>query len=815
MPHTHRSSVDTTPDTTPSDPAEFSQKVTLEVQRLAALWRKLQYVRWEPEAYRLLQRLAKNLRRALADSEHPQLHRLVSHLESVIAKEQTDEYTPPILERDQVSAAIERLTTLVGEVATDDEFSARAKTAGERGLVFVLDEDCELSELVRQHFKRQGFTVECFATVDDFRQALTKRVPVAILAEAVLADGSLAGVEIIRELSHEMIAMPPVLFISSRGDMEARIAAIRAGGQAFFTKPLDLDMLVRRIDKQVQTAPGKAGQVFIVEDDPDQAEYYSLVLQQAGIRTSIITNPTQLLEKMQASPPDLVLMDVHLPGCDGQELATMIRQDPRYEDLPVVFMSAITDTESELALMRESGDLFLKKPVDQAHLMAVVQGRIRRAREVAHRMQLISKHDQTTGLYNRQYFLRSLRSVMGRIPLVHIPSSLMYLELDDFRLLQDQLGLAAAELVMADLAGVVSKQLAPGDIAARYGDSSLMIILHGRQLDDLDGFCHQLAERVSKNVFQAGGNSLMISASMGVTRLDRPSFTQDEWVNHVAALCMKARSEGKGQVLLEQPGRSHEQGEDLDKECLQLLKQALRDEGFYLVFQPIASLNGSHVERYEVLLRLRSTEGEELLPARFLPVAHARGLMPYIDQWVIIHSLQVLTQRSASKDSVLFVKVSGESLHSEKFFPWLEQQLKLYKVPAGKIVLELDEASVVASMNEASAFINKVKRLGCEVGLEHFGTHLNASQILKHLHMDYVKIDGSFIHALVNNPANQSTLRDMVASAADQDAMIIAGFVEDAASLNILWRTGVQYIQGNFLQEPDGMLAFDFNELGA
>lgn len=795
----------------------YEEKLPIEVQRIEALWKKLLYVKWEPEAYRLLHRLAYNLHASAGSYGFEQTSQLAKHLAELIGVNVQSETPPAQQERDQISSAVDQLNAMAG----DPEHLVRAElehwginAACSRGVIYALDHDGELAELLRPHLEHQGFSVQCLTTPEDLRKAIRNSAPVAIIADVVLSQGPMAGIEFVADLRHELVSLPPVLFVSARVDLEARIAAIRAGGQAYFTKPLDLDSFTKRLDKLVTQNISHAARVLVVEDDNEQAAYYALVLQQSGIAAEVVVNPAQLLEKLEGFKPDLVLMDMHLPNCTGPELARMIRQDPRYENLPVVFMSAYTDDEEELDILRDGSDGFLKKPVEPNHLVAVVAGRVRRARETIQRMQFLNKRDPVTGLFNRSYFMRALVHERGQLQVAGNVPALLYLELDDFRGVRDRVGLAAADLLIADVAGILSQLLEPGDIAARFGDASCAVILHGRASADLDGLAASVAQAVAKPVYEISGKSLVVTASVGLVLMDEPGVNADEWVNRAASACEQARRGGAGGVLVQRMREPDELSAVDHTDCLKRLQYALSEDGFYLVFQPIASLRGDRSERYELLLRLHDADGGEVMPAKFLPIATQHGIMEQIDRWVVDEALRRLAERG-DKVAIFYAKLSSESMQDDEFVSWLASRLRHHDVSASHLVLELDEAAVADTLSQAAALVNKLKQLGCGVAVEHFGTHLNAAQMLQHLRADFIKIDGSFMHDLASNPGNQATLRGIVSCAVEQDALIIAGFVENAASLNVLWQTGVQYIQGNFLQEPDDMLAFDFSEVFA
>jgi len=243
-----------------------------------------------------------------------------------------------------------------------------------------------------------------------------------------------------------------------------------------------------------------------------------------------------------------------------------------------------------------------------------------------------------------------------------------------------------------------------------------------------------------------------------------------------------------------------------------LIQKALQDNLFHLVYQPIVSLQGEASEKYEVLLRLRNEDGEEVLPGQFLPVAEQTGQTAVIDRWVIVNALSVLAERRLEgTDTVFFIKLSGSTLADPELPLWINEQLKSLRLRADAVVFEIAESDAAQNLKFAKAFITAISALRCKTSLEHFGSSPNSFQLLKHLDVDFLKIDGAFSHNLMSDRNNQAMLKSIIDMARSMNKQCIAESVEDAGSLTVLFQYGVNYIQGYFLQEPHEELDYDFS----
>lgn len=243
-----------------------------------------------------------------------------------------------------------------------------------------------------------------------------------------------------------------------------------------------------------------------------------------------------------------------------------------------------------------------------------------------------------------------------------------------------------------------------------------------------------------------------------------------------------------------------------------MIMDALANNRYTLAYQPIASLHGDSVDKYEVLVRMLDKEGNEILPDQFIPIAEETGLIVDIDRWIIAKAMEILAKkRNNGSNTIFFIKLSGISIADNDLLPWIIRQLKKNRLEGNNIVFELSESAVINQLKTAQAFLKGLKELHCGFGIEHFGVGENSVQLLKHLPANYLKIDGSFMHKLGSNRENQEIIKSISNMAISGNMTTIAEFVEDASSLAILWQCGINLIQGYFLQEPDKVMNYNFS----
>jgi diguanylate cyclase (GGDEF)-like protein/PAS domain S-box-containing protein len=433
-------------------------------------------------------------------------------------------------------------------------------------------------------------------------------------------------------------------------------------------------------------------------------------------------------------------------------------------------------------------------------------------KELEKKLKYLSKLDLLTGLYNRQYFLEELERAISDAAATTTGSAVLYIEPDNFKTIKDTVGIAGGDLVLSDIANLLQAEIDGSDaIAARFGDNTFAVLLHDQDPQAAEILAERIRSAVENHIAEVGDTSVTATCSIGIGLVGETSQGAQEVLSHADVACEVAAKNGGNRIHLHNPVADEQAGLERDQQWLQLIREAIEHDRFRLVYQPIASLHGETSERYEVLVRMRDSEGKEILPGQFIPVAEKHGLIREIDRWVIGRAIRVLSERRRSgRDTTFFLKISGASLDDDTLLPWLSEQITSSRLEGDSLVFEVSEAAAVTNLKSARQFAKGLQELRCRFSLDHFGNGMNSFQLLKHLPADFLKIDGSFMHNLATDQEQQAMVKSITDMAHSMGKTTIAEFVEDASSLAVLWQCGVNYIQGHFLQAPDEAMEFDF-----
>ncbi|MEE9493444.1 MAG: EAL domain-containing protein [Gammaproteobacteria bacterium] len=431
--------------------------------------------------------------------------------------------------------------------------------------------------------------------------------------------------------------------------------------------------------------------------------------------------------------------------------------------------------------------------------------------ELELRIENLTKQDTVTGLFNRQYFIEELDLAIPEILNTSDNGTLLYLLIDNFRDIRDNVGISIVDKIITEIAGIIKEHTEKTDLVARFGDHTFSILRRGADEEAMQELAEELRHTIEEHIADINNQSITTTCSIGIVQINKHTTSSQDALSRADLACEVARTSGGNKVHIHNPIVDEEIGKARNQQTHNLIQDALDNDLFKLMFQPIVSLQGDTRENYEILIRMLDNDGELILPAQFMPVADEAGLLGAIDHWVIKNAINLLAERRRQDNHTrFFIKLAADSLLDTNLTTYILQCLQDTKLPGDAVTFEISEKIASQHLKQAQSFIHTVNQWHCNTLLSHFGKSPNSFQILKHLPINFIKIDGSFMHNLASNKENQTAVKSMLEQARALDKQCIAAFVQDAHSLAVLWQNGINYIQGNFLREATDSLDYDF-----
>ncbi|MGO3127294.1 MAG: EAL domain-containing protein [Luteimonas sp.] len=542
--------------------------------------------------------------------------------------------------------------------------------------------------------------------------------------------------------------------------------------------------------------------VLIVEDDPSQALFAESVLNGAGLQARVVSVATEFIAALGEFQPDLVLMDLHMPGMDGSELTAQLRGQAAFSHIPVVFLTGDADPERQFEALEVGADDFLTKPVRPRHLIAAVQNRIRRARALQ-RMPDPGRNP-LTGLNSRLQLLQHLAETIPAQP----RGALGFVEVEGSTALRDRYGYAGLENILSD-AGRHLRTLVGDASATRLNDNTFLVFAPDVARIDLDAWARSLRDGIGSHPFPLADQTIRLRALVGYADL---VHGYDDPGSALAA-AEQALRESRGTpigIAVHMPAPTVAPGESQGG-LADDLRDALAEQRIELAFQPIVAVAGGDEAQYQTLLRLRGRDGELHSAARVLPAAEAAGLLLKIDRRVIELAIATLIERQRIGSTMrLFVSQSSRSLIQGGHANWLLQQIELSGVPGASLVIDVRQDDALIHALSLQDFCARMVPAGVQLCLGQYSASEEADALLAQLPLGFVRLAARYSRQL-EEPRIRDEMRVAVEQAHRLGLQVIGQQVENPQAAATLWMSGIDFIQGNLVQRVANVLDFDFH----
>ena len=540
--------------------------------------------------------------------------------------------------------------------------------------------------------------------------------------------------------------------------------------------------------------------VLVVEDDASQALFAESVLKGAGIQAQVASDHTGVMAAMEQFHPDLVLMDLHLPGASGIELTASIRAHPTFLHTPVVFLTGDQDPDRQFEVLESGADDFLSKPIKPRHLIAAVQSRIKRVRAMQRQHFDGASRHPVTGLHTRPHLMQRIAAAIG----AGSGGGVLFVEIQNSTALRERYGYAGFEQLMLD-AGKRIGELAGDSPGARLNDNAFLVLASdGAQA--LEALARRLRDGIRTSSFDIASVPQHLGTAIGHASLDHAFADAGSVLDAVEQAARAARTEPTS-LSQWQPAAP---GSGPSSTLAETMRTGLQDGAFELRFQPIVAVAGGDEAQFQVLLRMHDADGVIHNAGQLVPVAESIGLIPDIDRWVLQQAVDLLHRKRGEQRALrLFVSQSPLTLARDLHGAWLQEMLESHGIDGPSLVIDLRLADALVHSITLRRFCEQLMPVGVQFCLSQYAHGSEADALLQQLPLGYVRLSPRYSHAHSDTP-----LRDELRGAIDRahrlGLQVIGPQVEDAQGAATLWMSGIDFIQGNLVQPALGELDFDF-----
>lgn len=433
--------------------------------------------------------------------------------------------------------------------------------------------------------------------------------------------------------------------------------------------------------------------------------------------------------------------------------------------------------------------------------------------EVVKELDTLRQRDSASGLFNRQHFLTELDETVAAAANGRKNQAVLLVDIDSYGALLNEIGLAQADELLSASARRLEAVLGDGMLAARFADHGFGVLLRDSDYARTRDTAEAIRAAFDGQILRVGDRSLAASVSIGGVQIGEKIASTPQVLAKAGESLQAVGALGGNRVEIFDPAARDRAEEERFQERIRQVEDALEKGGFVMHYQPIISLHGEPGECYEVLLRMQLANGDLVPPLSFLPEAEMQGLTERVDRWVIGRSIAQLAERKkAGKDTKLIVNITTASMLDTRLPALIEEQLRKAGVGGDRLILEIPESKCVTHLEQAQRFQREISKFGSSLSLEQFGSGLNSFQLLGLIDAGYLRIDRAFMGDLAKNSEHQKKVREIADRARDLGKKTIAEFVQDAASMTVLFTSSVNYVCGNFLAPAGPQMNYDFSQ---
>lgn len=425
-------------------------------------------------------------------------------------------------------------------------------------------------------------------------------------------------------------------------------------------------------------------------------------------------------------------------------------------------------------------------------------------RNLSRKMEFQATHDALTELINRREFEHQLKLAVKSAREQNHQHALCYLDLDQFKIVNDTCGHIAGDQLLRELAKIMPNSIRSSDCLARLGGDEFGVLMFDCPLKQAEKVADNLRASIKDFTFSWDKKTFDVGVSIGLVPIDRNSGSLQDILRRADSSCYIAKDRGRNRVHVYTPDDYELAKRHGEMQWLTRIQKALNENRFLLAIQSVQPNTPTSPTHHEVLIRMIDEQGEVVPPMSFIPAAERYDMMPALDKWVLSTTLSILSEemRRGTLTDVYNINLSGQTLCDDDVSSFIIEKINEYGIPAKHLCFEITETAVIANLGLAIDFINGLKKIGCQFALDDFGSGLSSFTYLKKLPVDYLKIDGEFVRDILSDPMDRAIVSAINDIGHEMGLLTVAEYVENDEIWELLRQLGVDYVQGYGVDKP-------------
>ncbi len=776
------------------------------IQAIVENWQQLIDKRWDNETLTALKtRMDEVISRTAEGANLTEIHEDLSTLQ---------EYLTTFLQNSNRLSAreienIEQLLSAIISVSKTLSIPSDVINADETVLLYFLSANRRKFNTLLTVLEEKGLKVVCFADAQAMMLSAKEEKPSSYLIDYERHYQLEPYIDDFKSLKTKHDTEPAKFFIANDVNIEIRLKALRTGAKWVISVTDGQEKAINKIINNTNATiikTEKTSKVLIVEDDIAQAKYVKTILSKKNIEAIIVTKPLEVIDTLLSFHPDLILMDIYMPDANGIELTFLIREYKEFSQTPIVFLSGEDDPERQLEAISVGGDDFLTKPISPKLLLETVLTRIHRYKIIRQRTESTDKDTKPT-LFGYQYFQEK---VAQSLKTSHTETTaIFYFKIKDFFYFQKKIGIGGMDHLVKELGKSIDEQLNPDEIVAKMEYHGLAVLARRASNNKLVEFAEHLRQLVSHQTFVINHLELRLEVNIGICLFDENLDDELGLINKAESASNFIEAEGGSNVHVfsiadEIP---KENATIFVRKLYDQVYNALANDSFTILYQPIINLQIKTQKNYQVQYYLFTERGREVSQQLLLRAAVETGNQPAVDQLILDRSFETHTQRKQEEGSQLFVPQSIESLLlGDGYTEDILLYMRRWHIVGQGIVLCFNYQDLKHDIKLIKTQFNLLKESGIQILIFNLAVSVNVLKVLAYLQVNYV------VPSIATLKIKPKSLKGYFEKIHKLGAKIIIRHINKPSEFIYFWKSGADYIQGNFIQPPSERMAYDFSQ---
>lgn len=587
----------------------------------------------------------------------------------------------------------------------------------------------------------------------------------------------------------------------------------------------------------------KAFTVLIVDDVPDNIDVLRKVLAPLGCKVSVATSAERALSILEQVEPELILLDIMMPGMSGFDLCSLLRKDPRFTETPIIFVTGRTDDISQGFAV--GGNDYITKPINADEVIArvrhhqerhqlmqelrslnneledlvrerttelvttnkLLREEINERRYMQDRLKYLAEHDFVTRTHNRTALESFIVEQISQPPESFQESYYLSIDLSRFRVVNESCGLIAGDELLSESAELISLVAGNSAFVARLSGDSFAVVFPTKELTVASNIANQLHEEFSRFSFTWDDREFDVGATIAVVKIDKTLTSFDQILMMADEVMYSAKRSGGRCVSYFTDKEDKKQEQNIRQNWALRLIDALKNDHFRVYFQQICPLNGvGNGIHMEALVRLYAPDQDKILfPDSFLFAAERYQLIADIDRWMIRKICEFLSDNPRCHQQVtqVAINLSATTLRDKYLVSYIQDTLDQYAINPQKLCFEVTETEQIIHVSQTSSILKQIKDLGCKIAIDDFGSGYSSFSYLREFPFDHIKIDGIFAREIEHSEASMAMVQSIIDIANKLNKPCVVEFVENQSLADRFQSMGVEWGQGYHFHKPE------------